>query len=66
MARTPEATFPEIQTLIAPGKLGKMDQNKRLRRLEMSEMMMFWRRKRPGEGTSASSRGTQEDKCPNQ
>lgn len=33
VAKTPEATFPEIQTLMAPGREGKMDQNRRLRRL---------------------------------
>lgn len=38
---------PETHTLIVPGSEGKIDQKTRLRSEDMSEIMMFWRRKSP-------------------
>jgi hypothetical protein len=39
--------FPLTQTLMDPGIEGKIVQKYRLRKLEISEMMMFCNKKRP-------------------
>ena len=47
MLRMLAATSPDTQTLIAPGRLGKIHQMIQFRNDEISEMMIFWSKNNP-------------------